>query len=78
MSVLERAVLGFLLEHHAAHLSLDEIVRAMTARPDDFAERDAVQTALGSLSAYGLLHNKGEFWFASLAATRFDGLQRDC
>lgn len=75
MNVLERAVLGLLLEHHPAHLSCDEIVRAMTEYPEDLGERDSVETALRSLRGHGLLHNDGQFWFPTLAAARFDQLQ---
>jgi hypothetical protein len=71
----EQAVLALLLEVHPAHLSLDEVVRELTDRPDDFAPRDRVNNAVRDLAAAGLVHRHGAFVFASRAAVRFEDLR---
>jgi hypothetical protein len=71
----EQSLLGLLLETHPALLSLDEIVREMTDRPDEFAPRDRINNAVRDLVASGLAHRHGSFVFASRAAVRFDELR---
>jgi hypothetical protein len=71
----EQAVLALLLDAHPAHLSLDEVVRELTDRPDDFAPRDRVNNAVRDLAAAGLVHCHGAFVFASRAAVRFEDLR---
>jgi hypothetical protein len=71
----EQAVLAVLLEVHPAQLSLDELVRGLTDRPDDFAPRDRVNNAVRDLAAAGLVHRHGAFVFASRAAVRFEELR---
>jgi hypothetical protein len=71
----EQAVLALLLEVHPAHLSLDEVVRELTDRPDDFAPRDRVNNAVRDLVAAGLVHRHGAFVFATRAAVRFEDLR---
>jgi hypothetical protein len=71
----EQAVLALLLEVHPAHLSVDEVVRELTDRPDDFAPRDRVSNAVRDLAAAGLVHRHGAFVFASRAAVRFEDLR---
>jgi hypothetical protein len=71
----EQAVLALLLEVHPAHLSLDEVLRELTDRPDDFAPRDRVNNAVRDLVAAGLVHRHGAFVFATRAAVRFEGLR---
>ena len=71
----EQAVLALLLEVHPARLSVDEVVRELTDRPDDFAPRDRVNNALRDLVAAGLVHRHGPFVFASRAAVRFEELR---
>jgi hypothetical protein len=78
MRILERAVLELLLEQRPAHLSIDEVVRALTVRPENFSEREPIECALVSLRGDGLLHSNGPFWFPTRAASRFDELQQDC
>jgi hypothetical protein len=73
--VLQRAVLAALLDAHPAQRSEDELVRELTAEPDDFAERDAVDNAMRDLVAAGLAHRHGRFLFATRAAVRFDELR---
>jgi hypothetical protein len=67
-------MLSLLLEEHPAQLSVDEVVREMTDRPDDFAARDLVEIAVRSLVGSGLAHRHGTFVFATRAAVRFDQL----
>ena len=49
----EQAVLALLLEVHPALLSVDEVLRELTDRPDDFAPRDRVNNAVRDLAAAG-------------------------
>ena len=71
----EQAVLSLLLEVHPALLSMDEVVRELTDRPDDFAPRDRVHNAVRDLVAAGLVHRHGAFVFATRAAVRFEELR---
>jgi hypothetical protein len=71
----EQAVLALLLDVHPAHLSVDEVVRELTDRPDDFARRDRVNNAVRDLAAAGLVHCHGAFVFATRAAVRFEALR---
>jgi hypothetical protein len=71
---IEQAVLSLLLEEHPAQLSVDEVVRELTDRPDDFAARDLIDVALRALVGSGLVHRNGSFVFATHAAVRFDQL----
>ena len=61
-------VLELLLEHQPALLSVDEVIRAMTAGAEEFAPRDRVENALRDLVAVGLAHRLGAFVFATRAA----------
>jgi hypothetical protein len=71
----EQSLLALLLEAHPALLSVDEIVREMTDRPDEFGERARVNNAVRDLVAAGLAHRHGPFVFASRAAVRSDELK---
>lgn len=71
----QQAVLALLLDVHPAHLSVAEVVRELTDRPDDFAPRDRVNNAVRDLAAAGLVHRHGAFVFASRAAVRFEDLR---
>jgi hypothetical protein len=73
--ITEQAVLAVLLDAHPAQRSVEEVVREMTDRPDEFAARDAVLNAIRDLTGAGLLHRHGPFVFATRAAVRFDELQ---
>jgi hypothetical protein len=72
---VQRAVLGLLLDEHPAQLSLEEVVRELTDRPEDFDARDIVETAVRGLVRVGLVHRHGPFVFATHAAVRFNELQ---
>jgi hypothetical protein len=71
---VQQAVLAVLLDLHPAQLSVDELAREMTDRPDEFGPRDAIDNAVRDLVGTGLLHRHGPFVFATRAAVRFDEL----
>jgi hypothetical protein len=71
----QQAVLALLLDVHPAHLAVDELLRELTDRPDDFAPRDRVNNAVRDLAAAGLVHRHGAFVFATRAAVRFEELR---
>jgi hypothetical protein len=71
----EQALLGLLLDAHPALLSIDEIVREMTDRADEFGPRDRVNNAVRDLVASGLAHRLDGFVFASRAAVRSEELR---
>ena len=72
---VQQAVLATLLDAHPAQLSVDELARELTDRPDEFGPRDAIDNALRDLVGAGLAHRHGAFVFATRAAVRFDELQ---
>jgi hypothetical protein len=61
-------VLELLLEHHPALLSVEEVIREMTAGATEFAARDRIEVAVRRLVETGLAHRLGSFVFASHAA----------
>jgi hypothetical protein len=71
----QQAVLAILLEAHPGQRSVEEVVREVTDRPDEFAARDAVDNAIRDLVGAGLLHRHGAFVFATRAAVRFAELR---
>ena len=71
----QQAVLAILLEAHPGQRSVEEVIREMTDRPDDFPARDTVDNAIRDLVGAGLLHRHGAFVFATHAAVRFDDLR---
>ena len=72
---VQQAALAILLDAHPAQLSVDELVRELTDRPDEFGPRDAIDDAVRDLVGAGLLHRHGTFLFPTRAAVRFDELQ---
>jgi Fe2+ or Zn2+ uptake regulation protein len=70
-----RSVLDLLLEHHPALLSVEEVIREMTAGADEFAARDRIEVALRRLVETGLAHRLGPFVFASHAAVSARALE---
>ena len=70
----QQSVLAILLDAYPAQRSIDEVVREMTDRPDDFGARDTIENAVRDLVGAGLLHRHGPFVFATRAAVRFDEL----
>jgi len=73
-AAVEAVVLRQLLAQHPAQIVFEELLREITADPDDFAQRDAVERAVRDLAAAGLLHRREEFVIPSRAALRFDEL----
>jgi hypothetical protein len=71
-----KPLIALLLDHHPALPSIDEVVRALTAGSDSFAERDAIDVALRELVEAGLAHRIRSFAFAAHAAARFQQLER--
>ena len=71
----KHTVLELLLEHHPGLLSTEEVIRAMTAGSEAFADRHRVAVALRELFAAGLLHRLGGFVFALHAAASFRRLE---
>lgn len=69
------SVLELLLEHHPALLSVEEVIREMTAGAEGFAERDTIEVAVRELVKAGLAHRLGSFVFASHAAACFQTLE---
>jgi hypothetical protein len=72
---LEGTVLAVVLDAHPAQLSVDELVRELTANPDDFGARDAINNAVRDLVGAGLLHRHDAFVFATRSAVRFHELE---
>jgi hypothetical protein len=70
----QRGVLAILLNAHPGQRSIDEVVRQMTDRPDEFAARDRSHNAIRDLVAAGLAHRHVPFVFATRAAVRFNEL----
>jgi Fe2+ or Zn2+ uptake regulation protein len=70
-----RAVLELLLDHHPGLLSLDKVVREMTAGAESFGERDPIELAVRELVEAGLAHRLGHFVFASHAAASLRALE---
>jgi hypothetical protein len=61
-------VLDFLVTHHPALFSVEELIREYTGRDDPELSQMYVEEALISLASYGLVHRIGDFVFASRAA----------
>jgi hypothetical protein len=74
MSIHERAVLGLLLEHHPALLSVDEVLGHLAPQSAAIAERDAIEEAIGALVQAGVAHRLERFVFAAAATVYIDGL----
>jgi hypothetical protein len=72
---IQQAALATLLDAHPAQLAVDELVRELTDRPDEFGPRDAIENAVRDLVGAGLVHRHGTFVFPTRAAVRFDELQ---
>lgn len=72
---VQQAALAILLDAHPAQLSVDELARELTDRPDEFGPRDAIENAVRDLVGAGLVHRQGAFVFPTRAAVRFDELQ---
>jgi len=50
------SVLIAVIDLHPAQVTVSELVRQLSAAPDDFGERDAIEQAVFDLAGLGLLH----------------------
>lgn len=55
----QRVVLGYVLALHPTHVTIPDLVRAITNSSEDFAEGDALERAVRDLTGVGLLHCPG-------------------
>jgi len=67
-------VLDEVLALHPEALTLDEVVREVTAASAEFDERDRVERAIRDLAGGGLLHRNGNFVSPTRAAVFFHAL----
>lgn len=56
----EQAVLRHILDWQPTILRLEDLIRAVSPDPRDFAHRDGVERAVRDLAKVGLLHRQGE------------------
>jgi type IV secretory pathway protease TraF len=70
----ESAVLRHLLALHPTAVTLEELIRGLGAEAESFAQRDAVERAVGELIGAGLLHRGDSLLLPTQAALRFDSL----
>lgn len=71
----QAAVLREVLSLHPQALTLDELIREMTAASPEFEGRDRIERAVRDLVAVGLLHREGERVMPTRAAARFYELE---
>jgi hypothetical protein len=53
---IRHAVLITVIDLHPAQVTVSELVRQLTASPEHFGERDAIEQAVIDLAGFGLLH----------------------
>ena len=68
--LIASAVLEVVFDDYPAHMSIEEIIRAVATDPSRFGDRDDVSNAIRDLVRAGLLHRNGEFVFPTRAAVR--------
>ena len=73
-AVTESAVIHHLLAIHPIQITIEELIREIEDRPEDFDRRDAVERAVRDLAGVGLLHRHEDFVVPSHAAIRFSQL----
>jgi hypothetical protein len=56
-------------------MTLDELVRELTAASPEFSERDRIERAVRDLIAGGLLHRVGDLVLPTRAAVNFHALE---
>ena len=71
----QAGVLWQFLSLYPQALTLDEVVREMTAAAPDFSERDRIERAVNDLVAGGLMHRNGSFVLPTRAAILFYELE---
>lgn len=70
----ESAVLQRLLDLHPIQVTTAELVREVGGESPGFAERDAIERAVRTLTGAGLLHRHDAFVLPTRAALRFSEL----
>lgn len=70
-------VLREVLDLYPETLTLDELIRELTADSVEFQERDRVQRAVRDLIAGGLIHRVGDLVLPTRAAVNFHELGED-
>jgi hypothetical protein len=71
----QAGVLRQILSLYPQALTLDEVVREMTAAAPEFSERDRIERAVNDLVAGGLMHRNGSFVLPTRAAVLFYELE---
>jgi hypothetical protein len=71
---IQIGVLRHLLDLHPARLTGEELLRELASDPDDFAERDCLERAVGALIGVGLLQRDGRFVLPTRSAVAFQAL----
>lgn len=71
----QAGVLRQVLSLYPQALTLDEVVREMTAAAPEFSERDRIERAVSDLVAGGLMHRNGTFVLPTRAAVLFYELE---
>lgn len=74
-TIVESAVLGFVLEEHPAQMTIPELSLAMNRLRRDFSSHNAVEEAVLNLVGAGLLHCEGAFLVPTRAALYCAGLE---
>jgi hypothetical protein len=71
----QAGVLRQILSLYPQALTLDEVVREMTAAAPEFSERDRIERAVNDLVAGGLIHHNGAFVLPTRAAVLYYELE---
>jgi hypothetical protein len=71
----QASVLRQVLSLYPQALTLDELVREMTAAAPEFSERDRIERAVNDLVAGGLMHWNGAFVLPTRAAVLYYELE---
>ena len=71
----QAGVLRQVLSLYPQALTLEEVVREMTAAAPEFSERDRIERAVNDLVAGGLMHRNGNFVLPTRAALLFYELE---
>lgn len=74
-TIIESAVLGFVLEEHPAHVTIPELSLAMNRGRKDFSANEAVEQAISDLVGAGLLYIGGGLVLPTRAALFFHDLE---
>lgn len=70
----ERRVLREVLTIYPESLTLDELIRELTAGSPEFSDQDAIERAVRDLTAGGLIYRAGDLVLPTRAAVNFHSL----